>query len=270
MTERAAIVRTPGSSFVRALSAHPEKHLIDVKLTRIQHARYVSALEAAGIRVIVLPPLEDCPDATFVEDTVVIFDDVAVACPMKKKSRQGESASILEEIEKYRSVEKLSKPVSLDGGDVLDTKEKLLVGLSTRTNQEAADALSKIAGKPAVSVPVLRGLHLKTRLTSLGGNLLVVDSSSIDVAALDGFRFIETGEADNYAANCLAIGETVLMPAGFPKVAKNIRKEGLRTVELEMSEFEKAEGGPTCLSIIFNLNVGGGDMTQTASTFSKR
>ena len=255
MTERTAIVRTPGSSFVRALSAHPEKHLIDVKLARIQHARYVSALEAAGIRVIVLPPLEGCPDATFVEDTVVIFDDVAVACPMKKKSRQGESASIIEKIEKYRSVEKLSKPVSLDGGDVLDTKEKLLVGLSTRTNQEAADALSKIAGKPAVSVPVLRGLHLKTRLTSLGGNLLVVDSSSIDVAALDGFRFIETGEADNYAANCLAIGETVLMPAGFPKVAKNIRKEGLRTVELEMSEFEKAGGGLTCLSILFDLNV---------------
>ena len=165
------------------------------------------------------------------------------------------SAAILEEIGKYRSVEKLSELASLDGGDVLNTKEKLLVGISTRTNQEAADALSKIAGKPVVSVPVLRGLHLKTRLTSLGGNLLVVDSSSIDVATLDGFRFIETGESDNYAANCLVIGEAVLMPAGFPKVAKNIRKEGLRTVELEMSEFEKAEGGLTCLSIIFNLNV---------------
>jgi dimethylargininase len=255
MTEKTAIVRTPSSSFVRALSAHPEKHLIDVKLARIQHTRYVSALEAAGIRVVVLPPLEGYPDATFVEDTVVIFDDVAVACPMKKKSRLGESASIIGKIKKYRSIEKLSKSVSLDGGDVLDTKEKLLIGLSTRTNQEAADALSKIAGKPAVSVPVLRGLHLKTRLTSLGGNLLVVDPASIDVATLDGFRFIETDEADNYAANCLAIGETVLMPAGFSKVAKNIRKEGLRTVELEMSEFEKAEGGLTCLSIIFNLNV---------------
>ena len=256
MTERAAIVRIPGSSFIRALSAHPEKHPIDVKLACIQHARYVSALEATGIRVIALPPLEDCPDATFVEDTVVIFDDVAVACPMKKKSRQGESASILEEIGKYRSVEKLSELASLDGGDVLNTKEKLLVGISTRTNQEAADALSEIVEKPVVSVPVLRGLHLKTRLTSLGGNLLVVDSSSIDVATLDGFRFIETGGADSYAANCLVIGETVLMPAGFPKVAKNIRKEGLQTVELEMSEFEKADGGPTCLSIIFNPEIG--------------
>tara|TARA_B100000315_G_scaffold178483_1_gene167154 strand:- start:458 stop:949 length:492 start_codon:yes stop_codon:yes gene_type:complete len=156
MAEKAAIVRTPSSSFAHALSAHPKKHLINVKLACTQHAWYVSALEAAGIRVIVLPPLEDFPDATFVEDTVVIFDDVAVACPMKKKSRRGESASILEEIEKYRGIEKLSAPVSLDGGDVLNTKEKLLVGISTRTNQEAADALSKIAGKPVVSVPVLR------------------------------------------------------------------------------------------------------------------
>jgi len=255
MTEKAAIVRTPSSSFVHALSAHPKKHLINVKLACIQHAWYVSALKAAGVRVIALPPLENCPDATFVEDTVVIFDDVAVACPMKKKSRQGESASILEEIEKYRGVEKLSAPISLDGGDVLNTKEKLLVGISSRTNQKAADALSEITRKPVVSIPVLRGLHLKTRLTSLGDNLLVVDSSSIDVATLDGFRFIETGEADNYAANCLTIGKTVLMPAGFEKVAKNIRKEGLRTVELEMSEFEKAAGGPTCLSIIFNPDV---------------
>ncbi|MDP6735152.1 MAG: arginine deiminase family protein [Nitrospinaceae bacterium] len=256
MTEKAAIVRTPSASFIHALSTHPKKHLIDVKLARIQHARYVSALEAAGIRVIVLPPIEDCPDATFVEDTVVIFNDVAVVCPMKEKSRQGESASILEEIKKYRGIEKLSAPVSLDGGDVLNTKEKLLVGISTRTNQEAADALSEIVEKPVISVSVPRGLHLKTRLTSLGSDLLVVDSSSIDVATLDGFRFIETGEADNYAANCLAIGETVLMPAGFPRVAKNIRKKGLQTMELEMSEFEKADGGLTCLSIILNLDVG--------------
>ena len=256
MTRTIALVRAPGPAFVRVLSLHPEKHLIDVERACAQHARYVSALEASGIRVVALPPLENCPDAPFVEDTAVIFDDLAVTCPMKEKSRREEGASVLKEIRKYRQVATLPESAALDGGDVLNTGDKLFVGISTRTNREGADALSRVTGKPVIPVPVLRGLHLKTAATFLGEDLLVIDSSSVDTSALSGFQFIETGESDRYAANCLAIGKTVLMPTGFPKVAESIRKEGFETVELEMSEFEKADGGPTCLSIIFDTDTG--------------
>lgn len=251
MTQTIAFVRKPSSSFAQAISSHPEKHTIDVELACSQHQLYVSALEENGIEVITFPALEDCPDAPFVEDTTVVFDHVAVACSNKEKSRQGEGESIHLEIEKYRRIEPLPKSVTLDGGDVLSTEEKLFVGISSRTNLQAVDALAKFTRKPVVPVEVTFGLHLKTAATYLGKNILVLDSSSLKTNALGGFKWIETGESDRYASNCLAIGNTVLVAAGSKNVANKIREEGFKTTELDMSEFEKANGGPTCLSIVF-------------------
>lgn len=256
MTQTIAFVRSPGSSFTQVLSPHPEKHSINAERACSQHDRYVSALKETGIEVVVFPALEECPDAPFVEDTTVVFGHVAVACPNKEKSRQGEGASIHAKIKKYRTLEALPSSVTLDGGDVLNTEEKLFVGLSRRTNRQAIDALAKFAGKPVVPVEVIRGLHLKTAATYLGNNILVLDPSSIDTTALTGFKWIDTGEADRYAANCLTIGNTVLVAKGFPGVTDKIRKEGFKTIELDMSEFEKADGALTCLSIILKKNSG--------------
>ena len=257
MTQTIAFVRSPGSTFSHAISPHPDKHSIDVDRACSQHERYVSALKETGIEVFQFPPLDECPDAPFVEDTTVVFDHVAVACPNKEKSRQGEGASIHTAIKKYRPVETLAASVTLDGGDVLNTEEKLFVGISRRTNRQAIDALAEFARKPVVPIEVLRGLHLKTAATYLGNNVLALDSSSIDTTALTGFKWIETGEADCYAANCVTIGNTVLVARGFPKVADKIRAEGFKTIELDMSEFEKAGGGLSCLSIIFKKSAGG-------------
>ena len=255
MTQTIAFVRKPSSSFAQAISSHPEKHTIDVERACLQHQRYVSALKKNGIEVITFPALEDCPDSPFVEDTTVVFDHVAVACSNKEQSRQSEGESIHAEIKKYRRLETLPKSVTLDGGDVLNTEDKLFVGISSRTNLQAVDALAKFTKKPVIPVEVTSGLHLKTVATYLGKNILVLDSSSLKTNALGEFKWIETGESDCYAANCLAIGNTVLIAAGSKNLANKIRKEGFKTVELDMSEFEKANGGPTCLSIIFKKYV---------------
>ena len=255
MTQTIAFVRKPGLNFARAISSHPEKHTIDVERALSQHQRYVSVLKKNGIDVIAFPALEDYPDAPFVEDTTVVFDHVAVACSNKEKSRQGEGESIHLEIEKYRRIETLPKSVTLDGGDVLNTEKKVFVGISSRTNLQAVDALAKFIRKPIVPVEVTCGLHLKTVATYLGKNILVLDSSSLKTNALGEFKWIETGESDRYAANWLAVGNKVLLAAGSKNVAKKIRAEGFKTVELDMSEFEKADGGPTCLSIIFKKDV---------------
>ena len=116
---------------------------------------------------------------------------------------------------------------------------------------QAIDALAKFTKKPVIPIKVNRGLHLKTSVTYLGNKTLVIDPSSIETSALNGFKWIETGNSDRYAANCLCIGNMVLMPKEFKKIATQIRKEGFKTLELDMSEFEKANGGITCLSIIF-------------------
>ena len=265
MTPTIAFVRSPGSTFNHAISSHPEKHTIDVELVCSQHEQYVSALIESGIEVIKFPPLENCPDATFVEDTTVVFDHVAVACPNKEKSRQEEGTSIHAEIKKYRPLKTLPQSITLDGGDVLNTEEKLFVGISSRTNRQAVDALAEFAKKPVVPVEVHSALHLKTAATYLGNNLLVLDSSSIDTTALTGFKWIDTGEADRYAANCISIGNTVLVARGFPRVADKIRAEGFNTVELDMSEFEKADGALTCLSIIFKKSAEVLDSSSTGT-----
>ena len=126
------------------------------------------------------------------------------------------------------------------------------MGISSRTNREAVDALAKFTKKPVFPVEVLFGLHLKTSVTYLGNNVLVLDPSSINPTPLNGFKWIETGRSNRYAANCLAIGNTILMSKRSNEVADKIRKEGFKTVQLDISEFEKADGGLTCLSIVFN------------------
>ena len=255
MTQTIAFVRKPGSSFTQAISSHPGKKTINIERARSQHQSYVSALQEAGIEVVIFPALEDYPDAPFVEDTTVVFEHVAVACSNKEKLRQGEGESIHTEIKKYRQVEVLPKFATLDGGDVLNTEEKLFVGISNRTNLRAVEALAKIARKPVVPVEVTFGLHLKTVATYLGKNTLVLDPSSLKTDTLDEFKWIKTEKSDRYAANCLAIGNNVLMAAGCKNVARKIREEGFKTIELDMSEFEKANGGPTCLSIVFKKDV---------------
>jgi len=250
MPKTIAFVRRPGPSYNRAISANPKDQPIDLKRACLQHELYISALEEAGVKVVVLPAINEYPDGPFVEDTTVIFDHIALACPNKEKSRRGEGASIHKEIKKHRTIKTLPPSVTLDGGDVLNTDEKIFVGISERTNMEAVDALAKFTKKPVFPVEVLFGLHLKTSVTYLGNNILVLDPSSLNTHPLREFKWVEISRPNRYAANCLAIGDTVLMSKGSNEVADKIHEEGFKTLPLDISEFEKADGGLTCLSIV--------------------
>ena len=252
MPKTIAFIRRPGPSFNQAISANPKNQPINVKHACLQHEYYIAALEETGVEIVLLPATYEYPDAPFVEDTTVVFDHAALACPNKEKSRRGEGASIHKEIKKYRTIKTLPHSVTLDGGDVLNTEEKIFVGISKRTNMEAVDALAKFTKKPVVPVEVLFGLHLKTSVSYLGNNILVLDSSSISATPLNGFKWIEAGKPNCYAANCLAIGNKVLMSKRSNEVADKIHKEGFTILQLDISEFEKADGGLTCLSIVFN------------------
>ena len=200
--------------------------------------------------MVTLEPLDEFPDSPFVEDTAVIFEREALICRMKEKSRRGEVKSVMEEVGNHRTIIRLPPPATLDGGDVLMTEQTVYVGQSTRTNREAVSTLQGCCGKPVVPVAVHRGLHLKSAVSFLGDNLLVIDPASVDTSPFKSFDWIEVDEQDRYASNCLTLGKFVLLPAGFPKVADKIRAYGFHIIELEMSEFEKADGGVTCLSLI--------------------
>jgi dimethylargininase len=250
MSSVTALVRIPSSAFTHALSGHPKKHQIDYQLACEQHLGYTEALKQAGAEVVALEPLANFPDSCFVEDTAVIIDKQAIICSMQAESRCGETEFVAEALKKYRPIQHLKPPATVDGGDVLVTDSTVFVGQSRRTNREAVTALSAFSEKPCLPVAVKRGLHLKSAVSYLGGNLLVIDPASIDASPFKNFEWIEVEENERYAANCLRLGEFVLMPTGFPKVADHIRSHGFKTLELEMSEFEKADGAITCLSLI--------------------
>jgi dimethylargininase len=245
-----ALVRKPGLNFPQALSGHPGKNDIDIAIALSQHETYVNALKELGGKVELLPPQDHLPDSTFVEDTAVILENKFLLCPMKELSRQPETQFTATALRKHLNCLTLDFPATLDGGDVMDTPDIIFIGISKRTNLRAIQAVSKLISKKVVPVAVAKGLHLKSATTFLGNNLLIIDPTRIDSSNLRHFNWIEVSASESYSANCLALGNVVLMPAGFQNVREKIHAQGLKTMELEMSEFEKANGSITCLSII--------------------
>ena len=250
MPKTIAFVRRPDPSFNQAISANPKDQPIDLKRASLHHEHYIAALEKTGVEIVSLPAIHGYPDAPFVEDTTVVFDHLALACPNKEKSRRGEGASVHKEVKKYRTIKTLPPSVTLDGGDVLNTGKKIFVGISSRTNFEAVNALAKFTKKPVIPIKILRWLHLKTSVSYLGNDILVLDPSSVETSPLHEFKWIETDSSSHRAANCLAIENKVLISKESNQIADRIHKEGFKTLELDISEFEKADGGLTCLSII--------------------
>lgn len=249
---RVALVREPAPLFVNALSNHPEKSKIDFNKACRQHNLYVEALKRAGITVICLKACKFLPDAPFIEDTALILEDRALISSMKAVSRQGETELVISELRKYRPLEILKPPIFIDGGDVLNAGGSLYVGVSRRTNLKAVEFLKTQTRKPVIPVPILKGLHLKSAVSCLNEETLLLDPSRIDTSALKKFQWIKVGEKESWAANCLVIGSNAIMPQGYPCLVKKVEDLGLNVISVPMSEFEKADGGVTCLSLIIS------------------
>ena len=245
-----ALVRPPSESFTRALSEHPDAPSINLVKARQQHAAYCEALTRAGLTLEVLAPLDDFPDSVFIEDNAIILDGRAVLTSMKEASRRGESAHLAEALQSRLPVTTLPAETFIDGGDVLQTEDTLFVGLSQRTNEQAVEALRSLTTKTVIPVRVKSGLHLKTSISFLGKNRLVIHPSHIDTEPFREFEWIEVTEDEAYAANCLAIGDRVILPAGFSRLEREIQKRDMDILPIDMSEFQKADGGVTCLSLI--------------------
>ena len=243
-----ALVRPPGTRFSQAISGHPQKKGIDQPKALIQHQSYVDALKQVGGKILSLPPEDLLPDSTFVEDTAFVFGETAFLCSAKEETRRNEVESVAKALNDHLKIVNLEPYI--DGGDILNTPQAIYIGLSKRSNERAIQSLSQKVGKKIISVPVIKGLHLKSAVSYLGNNVLLIDPERVENTAYKSFQWIEVEEKDSYAANCLALGNRIIMPAGFPTIREKILQHGFETVEVEMSEFEKADGGVTCLSII--------------------
>jgi len=249
-----AIVRSPGKSSVNGITT-ADLGSPSYTLAMQQHRAYVEALDKCGLNVTLLPSIEQFPDSTFVEDTAVLLPDCAVITRPGAETRRGEIVSMAAALEySYQTIRYIEEPGTLDGGDVLKTKDCFYIGLSDRTNQEGANQLIRILNQYGLSGTTIRlnhFLHLKSGVAYLGDNSLVVGGECRHAEEFSSFNIIATDDDETYAANLLYLNETVVMASGYPKLKSKLQERGFPITELKMSEFEKLDGGLSCLSLRF-------------------
>lgn len=248
------IVRRPGDQFSDALSrAHLVPH---VGKARVQHEQYCKALRSLGVELLVLEPLHGFPDCPFVEDAAVVNERCAILANPGAPSRKGEVASIRQLLaQRYRAdcLFAIEPPGTLDGGDVCRVGECYFIGLSGRTNEAGAGQLREVLERHGFAVTLIRLtalLHLKSGLAALDDHTVVVAGELGARAEIQAYRRVVLEDDDAYAANCLAVNGTVLLAAGFPRMKRAVEALGYRSLELDVSEFRKVDGGLTCLSLL--------------------
>jgi dimethylargininase len=220
-----------------------------------QHGRYVQALRDLGLEVVVLPPDGKFPDSTFVEDTALLTPRGAVITRPGAPSRRQETAAIRKTLTGYfENIRMIRAPGTVDAGDILQVESHYYIGLSERTSQSGAEQMIRILNEwdySASTIPLKNMLHLKSGVAYLGNNLLAVAGELIGHPEFAHFEQIKIIAEESYAANCLFINGSILMPAGYSFTCAAFKKTGHSVIEIDTSEFRKIDGGLSCLSLRF-------------------
>lgn len=249
-----ALTRELSSSLAAGERAYRVREPIDLEEARRQHRAYRDSLGRCGARVVTLPPLDDLPDAVFVEDVAIVLDEVAILMPMGVDSRRREPPEIAPQLSRWREVVQLPEGALAEGGDVLRLGRTLYVGRTGRTDDAGIAGLAAAAGPHGYRVvPVdVRGcLHLKSACTALDEETILLNSAWVDAAAFGVVRAIEVAADEPAAANALAVGNAVLLQAEYPRTAERVAGMGFDVRTLDLGELAKAEGSLTCLSLVF-------------------
>lgn len=235
------------------LTFQKREHL-DIVRAETQHLGYETVLAELGARVVHLPALNDQPDSVFVEDPVIVLDEIAIIARMGAESRRAELASLAEAVAQFREVRPIEEPATLEGGDVLRIDKTLYVGLSQRTNFAGIQQLARLVepyGYWLTPVEVRGCLHLKSACCHLGEGTLVANRAWIDADAFCGLRFLDVPASEPNAANVLRVRDTMVMPSSYPRTQGLLEENGFQVRTVDVSEFLKAEAGVTCMSLLF-------------------
>ena len=264
---RIAITRALSPRIGNCELSYIEREPIDFARATEQHDVYEQRLVAHGCTIVRAADAPEMPDGVFVEDAAIVLDDIAVIARPGAESRRGETESIARVLGQCRTLKWIEAPGTLDGGDVLATDGALFVGLSARTNEAAIAQigsreweLGSRASNPAgtspdhrLPIPVrFRGcLHLKSAVTQVGGQTLLVNPDWVDARQFRGFETIDVDPSEPFAANALNIGDVLIYSASYPRTRRRLEARGFAVDAIDVSELEKAEAGVTCCSIIF-------------------
>jgi dimethylargininase len=247
-----AIVRTPGNSVINGLRAQPgPAPVFDAVVA--EHQAYIAALRTAGVRVTVLPALEQFPDSVFVEDPALVFTQAAILLRPGAPSRMAEAQELAPVLaQRFPSILQLRDGFA-DGGDILVTPDRVLIGLSARTNEIGATALLGLlesTGLTARIVNVPRGtLHLKTDCSLVDEETVLATEALAKSGVLKGLRTLVIPEEERAAANALRVNDLLLIRAGCPRTLEMLVRHGSKLLPLPVSEIAKLDAGLSCMSL---------------------
>lgn len=251
-----AICRKPSASIAQGLRA-VDTGTPDLTLFQAHHDAYVAALRSTGAEVIVLDPMDDFPDAVFVEDTALCLPQGAVLMQPGAPSRRGEVAGMAPHLDAlYGDLRRIEGDGFIEGGDILVTEREVLVGLSARTNREGVDQLARLVddwGHKVRAVQTPPGvLHFKTDSSLLDEETVLSTPGLAASGCFDGYRVLHTAPGEEACANLIRFNDLVIMPAGFPKTRDMLAAQGYTLAEIGNTEAAKVDGGMSCLSLRFS------------------
>jgi len=257
-----AIVRIPGANFAEGLTSM-DYGKPDYATTRLEHSAYMAALsEACGLYLTVLPADLNYPDSTFVEDAAIVTPKFAVLTNPGASSRSGEIAAIETTIrQEFNQIYQITSPGTLDGGDICEADGHFFIGISHRTNPAGAQQLASILEEHGYTTSFIdirsmsNILHLKSGIAYIGDNRMVMWSDFASMPEFNHYEKIFTVKDENYAANCVRVNNKILIPADFPDIAEKLEKIKYDLLPLAMDEFEKMDGGLSCLSLRYKKTV---------------
>ncbi|MBA7544107.1 N(G),N(G)-dimethylarginine dimethylaminohydrolase [subsurface metagenome] len=249
-----AIVRTPGKSLVNGLTS-AGLGLPDYQKARSQHQDYIKALQECGLEVLILPADEDFPDSTFIEDVALLTKDCAIIMNPGAKTRKGEITDIKNVLKNfYKNIEEITEPGTVEAGDIMMVGSHYYIGLSERTNlngaQQVIENLENYGSTGSV-IQLEKVLHLKTGVAYLERNNLVACGEFVTHKEFQKFNILEIDKKESYAANCIWVNDRVILPKNYPQAKEMITNHGYEIKEIDVSEFQKLDGGLSCLSLRF-------------------
>lgn len=249
-----AVTRRPAASAVDGLRAM-DMGAVDIRLMAEQHQAYLEALRKAGAVVVELPALDDFPDGQFVEDTALCLPGLAVMMRPGAETRRGEVAPMRQALSLvFDTIEEITTGF-IEAGDILTTPDEVLVGLSARTDQEGADALSAILERHGYTMRILQTppdvLHFKTDCSLIDDHMILSTKRLADSGCFDGYNVLIVPEGEEPAANMIRYNDHIIMPAGFDQTEALLREKGFDVITVGNTECAKIDGGMSCLSLRF-------------------
>jgi dimethylargininase len=248
-----ALTRSVPPTIINSELTHLKREPIDFERASVQHHLYEEALVEAGCTIQRLPFLPDFPDSVFVEDTAVVLPEIAIIARPGAESRRPEVRSVADALRASHPLAFIESPGTLDGGDVLPIGFTIYVGESSRTNGEGIRQLAELTsahGYQVRPIVVSACLHLKSAVTRVGEDVILINSALVDSSLLRGLHQIEVHPDEPAAANALWIGNSVIYSASHNKTRDRLEKSGINVLQVETDELERAEGAVTCCSIV--------------------